>query len=371
MTSLAVTSDPFRRPVLAWVSVAVAIAWTTWLTVRQRDEGAIRHGVDLTVAVFLVLVSGLVVGEREVLGGRPFFATAYPVAAALSWGAAFGLPGGLFAGALLGVALGVSRTLNGVPFEVLTAAQHRVGIINGGMAYLLAGGAMGLVKRLLDRTADQFREVNEAAVRERERAARLAERESLAREIHDSVLQALSLVHKRGRELSEQDAVSGGEVRALAELARDQETALRGLILREPEGPPAGRASLRDALERAAGDVDEVPVQVSATGPMWLARHTVEELVAAVREALANVARHAHAKRAAVFAEEVDNDVVVTVRDDGDGFILDEERLRREEKAGLLKSMKGRAEALGGSMRVETAPGRGTEVEFRIPRRTL
>jgi signal transduction histidine kinase len=367
MISLAVTTrDPFRRPELAWASLGATIAWTIWLTVRLRDETRGRHSFDLALAVALFVVSGLVVGERQVLGGRPFFATAYPVAAVLSWGAAFGLAGGLFAGAVLGGALAVSRTLNGVPFELLTAAQIAE-MVNGAMAYLLAGGAVGIVKRLLDRTADQFRDVNEAAVRERERAARLAERESLAREIHDSVLQALALIHKRGRELGERDAVSGGEIRALANLARDQEAVLRGLILREPEQPPADRASLRDALEGTARDLHGIPVQVTAIGPIWLARHTVEELVGAVREALVNVARHANATRAAVFVEEGDGDIVVTVRDDGDGFVFEEERLRAEGKAGVLKSMKGRAEALGGAMRVETAPGRGTEVEFRIP----
>jgi hypothetical protein len=143
MTSLAVTTrDPFLRPVLAWASLGAAIAWTAWLTVRVRDETRGRHAFDLVLAASLIVVSDLVVGDRQVLGGRPFFATAYPVAAALSWGAAFGLGGGLFAGAVLGGALAVSRTLNGVPFELLTAAQI-AGMVNGAIAYLLAGGAVG------------------------------------------------------------------------------------------------------------------------------------------------------------------------------------------------------------------------------------
>jgi len=76
---------------------------------------------------------------------------------------------------------------------------------------------------------------------------------------------------------------------------------------------------------------------------------------------------HANATRATVFAEALDGELVISIRDDGGGFDYDESRLSRDGKLGLLKSMKGRIEALGGSMRVHSAPGRGTEVEFRVP----
>ncbi len=59
--------------------------------------------------------------------------------------------------------------------------------------------------------------------------------------------------------------------------------------------------------------------------------------------------------------------MIVSVRDDGCGFIYSEEQLRAEGKVGMLGSMKGRIEDLGGKMKVHTAPGAGTEVEFRVP----
>jgi signal transduction histidine kinase len=79
------------------------------------------------------------------------------------------------------------------------------------------------------------------------------------------------------------------------------------------------------------------------------------------------VARHARATRASIFAEEEDGFVVVTVRDDGRGFEFDEASLQASNKVGMLKSMKGRVVDLGGTMAVDSAPGRGTEIEFRIP----
>lgn len=206
-------------------------------------------------------------------------------------------------------------------------------------------------------------------MRARERTARLAERESLARQIHDSVLQALALVHKRGKELGANPSVRGEEVRRLAEMAGKQEQQLRSLILREPEEPPAGMASLREALESVSHSVTHVPVTVTAVGPVWLPAVTVRELAAAVEQALQNVAEHAAATRATVYAASEDGWVVVTVRDDGRGFEYDEGRLRADGKAGILKSMKGRVEDLGGTLRVDSDPGSGTEIELRVPDR--
>jgi signal transduction histidine kinase len=68
-----------------------------------------------------------------------------------------------------------------------------------------------------------------------------------------------------------------------------------------------------------------------------------------------------------VFADCDRGEVIVTVRDDGAGFTYNEAALVARGKIGLLKSMKGRVEQLGGAMRVDTSPGGGTEIEFRVP----
>jgi signal transduction histidine kinase len=261
----------------------------------------------------------------------------------------------------------LSRPLNGVSLSDLDPGQ--VQNVTGAMLnYLVAGIAVGLVARLLQRSADAVRRANEETLKERELTARLSERESMGRAIHDSVLQSLALVHKRGKELARSDVVPREEVERLAELAREQEAELRSMILRSPQATPVGSASLRDALESAARNISDVKVTVSATGPIWMSRHAVEELQAAVRQALENVIEHARATQATVFAEDDDGFVSVSIRDDGVGFIYDEEALMRDAKVGILRSMKGRAEDLGGRMEVTSAPGKGTEVEFRVPK---
>jgi signal transduction histidine kinase len=368
MVLMAAITGDLRRPLLAGVAIAVTTAWTLWLTVaRPRGTPPVLAG-DLAVAVGLLLLSGVVVPEGQV-GSHPFFASVYPVAAAVFWGAAAGARAGLAAGALLGVSLVAAQLINGI--DVLEAATPQLlSLASGALNFVLAGGAVGLVAQLLERSAGELRAAAEEAMRAREQAARLSERESLARQIHDSVLQSLAMVHKRARELAGVDAVPAAEVARLAEMAAGQERALRSLILRRPDEAPGGTASLRASLEALAQAELPIPLTVSATGPIWLPLRHAEELTAAVRQALDNVVEHAGASRVAVFADEDDGAVVVAVRDDGAGFSYDEARLAAADKMGILKSIKGRVEQLDGSVRVETAPGAGTEIELRVPTRS-
>jgi signal transduction histidine kinase len=368
MTVLAATQpEGLRRAPLAWASIGAAGAWTAWMSVAGRRWSWRILGFDLALCCWLVVASGFVVPDGSV-GRRAFFATAYPGSSALLWGVAHGTVAGLTAGTALSVALLGSRFANGIALnQMSTDAWQSLG--GSFVLYIITGGATGLVSGLLVRTADQAQRATDELVTEREKAARLAERESLARQIHDSVLQALALVHKRGAELAANPAPPQEDVAGLAQLAGEQEAALRSLILREPGEAPAGQRSLREALEETARAVDGVPITVSAVGPIWVARSQADEIAAAVREALANVAEHARATRAVVFADEEDGRLVVSVRDDGVGFSYDEARLRAEGKAGVLKSMKGRIEEMGGSVAIRAAQGGGTEVEFRAAKK--
>ena len=367
MAALAVLArDDLRNTPLALAAIGVTGVWCSFFTFARGWERASLRWIDLGVSFVLLLVAGLVMEEGAAAGGGPFFATAYPVTSAMTLGAAGGLRAGLLSGTALSIGLGLSRYLNGVPLQELTPDQITA-LGNGAVYYLAAGGAVGIVSQVLDRTAAELRAANEEAMRQRERAARLAERESLGRKIHDSVLQALALVNKRGKELAASPTVSGTDVRALADMAGDQERALRSLIQAEPAEPPVGKVSLRTVLEASAFGISGLPVTITCVGTIWLAADQVDELSAAVHQALGNAVRHSRGTKATVFADTDDDETVVSVRDDGRGFEFDEDRLREEGKLGVLKSMKGRIEELGGTMLIHTAPGRGTEVEFRLP----
>ena len=94
------------------------------------------------------------------------------------------------------------------------------------------------------------------------------------------------------------------------------------------------------------------------------------EVDAAVANALDNVAAHAGAgARAFVLLEDLDDSVVVSVRDDGVGIAAGRlEEAVDEGRVGVSKSIVGRMDWLGGSARLSTGPGRGTEWELTIPR---
>ena len=196
MVVLALTAGELRRTGLAVVTIAGVAAWTGWLTVARPRPGWGVLAADLALGVALNLAAGLVMPVGTV-GERPYFAAGYPVAAAVTWGAARGVGGGVVAGLVLGASLVAGQLANGID---LAGSEPAVllDLAGGTLNFVLAGGAVGLVARLLERSAGQLRRATEETIRARERAARLAERESLARQIHDSVLQALAL-RARGR----------------------------------------------------------------------------------------------------------------------------------------------------------------------------
>ena len=359
--------DDFIREELAWGALGFVVAWNAWLTLVHGWERPLVRWVDLTISFGLLVISGFVVVEQGVAEGpAPFFATAYPATSALTVGAGSGVSAGLIGATVLSVGLGLSRELNGSPVLGLSGDEWK-DLVNGMVYFFSAGGAAGLIHQVLQRSGEKLRRANEEALLQRERAARLAERESLGRKIHDSVLQALALVNKRARELASRPTVPGDEVRSLVEMAEQQESALRALLQSEPDEAPPGKVSLRTVLEASAFGVSSVPVAINPIGTLWLPATHVDELSAAVHQALENAAAYAHASKVTVFAEKDDGELVVSVRDDGVGFDYDEDALREQGKLGLLRSMKGRIEDLGGTMRVHSAPGNGTEIEFRVP----
>ncbi|MDQ3958123.1 MAG: hypothetical protein M3273_07365, partial [Actinomycetota bacterium] len=234
-------SSELDDQVVAWASVGAVALWTLRLTTQGRRCSRADLGIDLALSAWLALASGLVVPERDILS-EPLFASGYPLSTVFLWGIELGPRAGAAAGGLLAAAVVAARPLNDVPLDALPASEVQ-SLAGSTVNYLVAGVAVGLVARLLSESAHAVETANERLVRERERAARLAERESLARQIHDYVLQALALVHKRGRELAKGGTVPGPEVERLAEVAGRQEAELRALVLRQPEDHPAGTAS--------------------------------------------------------------------------------------------------------------------------------
>ncbi|TDE99185.1 sensor histidine kinase [Occultella glacieicola] len=228
----------------------------------------------------------------------------------------------------------------------------------------------------------------ELAVAEREQGV-LAERERLAREIHDTLAQGLSsiqlLLLASGRRLRVCSDLPGrsdlAEVADLVEQARStaQENlreARRLVAALAPADLQGG--SLVAALERLCARTTEraaLPVAFHLEGrPIALPTPVEVALLRVAQSALANTTRHARAGRATVTLTVMDQQVSLDVVDDGVGFesggltAAGVEHPRPGPDGGFgLTSMRSRAAELGGSLTVESTPGGGTAVAVRFP----
>jgi signal transduction histidine kinase len=335
----------FVRPWLGWLVLAVMAGWTVFTSIGYTDPR--RRGwplliADLIMTVCCLAATALVVPVDRLRGGAATLPMAWVAGVVLAWAIYGGRRGGAIAALVIGA---VDLTVRGGVTSVT---------LNGSVLLLLAGVILGYVTRLSVDAEDKLQRAAqiEAATRERER---------LARGIHDSVLQVLALVQRRGAEL-------GGEAAELGRLAGEQEATLRALVgVREAAVPGADTADLRTLLGRYASA--RVSIASPAT-PVLLPAHVANEIDAAVGSALDNVAIHCGpGTRAWVLLEDDPGEVVVSVRDDGPGIPAGRlEQAARSGRLGVAQSIQGRVRDLGGVVSIVSTPGAGTEIELHVPR---
>lgn len=339
-------NDDLRRPGLAWVLFAVLIGFSGLCGVGYLRGFARRPAwviAEIVVVVALMLSTEVVASRQWELDNQSWPTTLWASNATVSAALQFGSTGGMATAAVVTV---TSAYVKG--YLSLNFGRNATMIVE-----LALGLAVGMAARTARRAHDDL-----------QRATRLAaateERERLSRHVHDGVIQVLALVTRRGREI-------GGAAAELAELAGEQERALRRLVSSTDFTAETGATDLRALLSRRADD--RVSLSLPGTAVL-LDQQTAAELDAAVGNALDNVRAHAgpHA-RAFVLCEDLGETVTVSVRDDGVGIAagrLDE--AARQGHVGVSKSIVGRLAALGGSAELHTEVGEGTEWELSIRR---
>ncbi|MFI6206541.1 MacS family sensor histidine kinase [Streptomyces sp. NPDC051041] len=364
----ATAHDEFVRPWIAVAYFAVLSVWTLATLPRVANAASCTRRfltADLAVALAGILLTPLADAPERIQGGGPTLPSIWTAGSVL----AFAIKGGWRWAALASTLVAVANLVErGSPARDTVHNVILVWVASIAIGYVVE------VARASERTLARALEI-EAATRERER---------LARDIHDGVLQVLAMVQRRG-------AVIGGEAAELGRLAGEQEVALRTLVsgglvpvprtsgdtaggaaggaVEEPDGPGGedGPVDLRALLAPYAG----ARVSLAEPGaPVPLPPLAAREVAAAVGAALDNVRRHAgeHA-RAWILVEDEPDEVIVTVRDDGPG--IPEGRLAQAEgegRLGVALSIRGRLRDLGGSAELISVPGQGTEVELRVPR---
>ncbi|WP_449063503.1 ATP-binding protein [Planomonospora algeriensis] len=205
-------------------------------------------------------------------------------------------------------------------------------VVVGGVALIAAPWLAGLWKELQ---------------RERRERIRQEERAEFAAHVHDSVLHTLTLIQRNAH-----------DSREVARLARSQERELRNWLYQPQQDADASVAA---AVRRVAAEEEDshgVPIEVVCVGDCPLTPE-LSAMVQAARQAMVNAAKYSESPVVSVYAEVEPGEVTVFVRDRGVGFDMSEVP---EDRLGIRQSIIGRMERNGGSARVRTEPGEGTEV---------
>jgi signal transduction histidine kinase len=248
---------------------------------------------------------------------------------------------------------------------------------------LVRGAAIGLLAIATDRddltfTTDQVRlaetiagdvagAVENVRLSEQARLAAVAEERSrLARELHDSVTQTLysvSIVAEalpRVLERNLEDAKRNA--RHLRRVVLGALAEMRTLLFElRPEALEAASIDvLLDQLADALRGRARIPVELKVEGESALPSEVKICLYRVAQEAFNNIARHARATQVTATLQHLPNGVVLTITDDGIGFVPDE---ISAEKMGI-SIMAERADALGAELAVMSRPDRGTQVSF-------
>ena len=210
---------------------------------------------------------------------------------------------------------------------------------------------------------------------ERERqTAIVEERERIAREMHDGMAQVLGVTHLRLRAMEATHEVRElpdlhTEVSDLADLCLEAYSDVRESILGLHEASRVDRAlteSLRAYVEKYSKQ-SGIPtsLDIDPAREVVLPTRQQVQVLRVVQEALTNVRKHSGATSAVVTVRDVGEESHVVISDDGHGF--DVSTLPAGREGFGLHSMRERMELLGGTLTIDSEPGRGTRVVARVP----
>ncbi|WP_249187156.1 sensor histidine kinase [Nocardiopsis sp. MG754419] len=366
MIVLALLTGPerWRWPTAALMASVIAIYFVFARPVftRDRDLPGWRRPLGLVLLFLLPTLPAVILNPALTIAlvaiAPVFFMTV---------GGAYAVPG-------LAVLLLSPAVLEGLLGERELQAVGVTLLINGAIL-VYALWFSGWVERIILQSAERFelieelRRTREEAARLSEEAGAMSERERLARELHDTLAQGftsiITLTQAVESEMDEDPATARRHLALMRETAAENLAEARAMVAARRAVPVEGD-DLDGALTRISERLGrELGIRVSATitGTAEALSSDLQVcLLRTAQEALANVRKHAGADHADVALAYTDVGVSLTVSDDGRGF---DTSLRSDGNG--LSNMRHRAEAVGGVLDLESAPGGGTTVRLSIP----
>lgn len=221
---------------------------------------------------------------------------------------------------------------------------------------------------------DLIRTRRELAAIER-REGTLAERQRISMEIHDTLAQGLSsqqmLLQAADRVWDTDPAKARAHVRTAESITELGLTEARRFVHDLAPADLADGGGLDEALRTLAARTAQdagLAVRFHSEGtPAPLPDRTQSALLRIAQGALANVTEHAGATTAALTLTHLDDQVVLDIADDGRGFTPTEQPPASDRRGHGLPAIRARAQQLGGTLTIESAPGEGTVLSVAIP----
>ncbi|MEV5715617.1 sensor histidine kinase [Amycolatopsis mediterranei] len=352
--------DPVRTAAAVGALTALALTYLLWGRRIVRDDGHLRQRWTLALVVVALVAAAMLATTTTsfilfMVCPLLFTTLDFRPAAVLNTAVILMSPASSI----------VNNGLRGPTLHILlpmTAILVVFGVLSGKFILHVVEESRGradLITRLEESQAEVARLSREAGT--------AAERERLAREIHDTLAQGFTSIVTLAQAIESELDTDPAAARRHAELAtrtaRDNLTEARAMVAALAPADLA-TGSLVDAVRRQADRLAEetgVPVEYEVDGalpPIGMAGEVV--LLRGAQEALNNVRRHAAASAVSVRLSAVDGAVRLTVCDDGAGFDPD-------HATGFgLRGMRSRAEQVGGRLSVRSGPS-GTELTLEVP----
>ena len=264
----------------------------------------------------------------------------------------------------VGVLFGLLAS-HGLVRRVHRLEQATLAVADGDYTVALPSSGRDEVGRLEANFTAMTRQLGSALAAERQRAtsdARAAERARLAREVHDAISQHLFGLRMIAAGMRRADP-GNQQARAIERISEDALRDMQALLAELRPASLDGAGLTSALLEICAAYQDRLGVAVDASVDDIAVPAAVEHaLLRITQEACANAVRHGGARRLAVSLTRQDGQVELAIRDGGSGFDP------AAPKAGSgLAHIKDRVAELGGTVDIDSAPGRGAALTIRVP----
>ncbi|MFD1037677.1 histidine kinase [Virgibacillus byunsanensis] len=230
-----------------------------------------------------------------------------------------------------------------------------------------------LGERLQDQVKSLQRMADEKAdfAKSAHKAATIEERQRLARDLHDAVSQqlfALTMMSESAlRQFDKNPDVAKDQLKDVANSALQAQTEMRALLLHlrpvhlSGEPLPIGIRKLVEELKQKS----TLDFTVVIDEKLSITETTEEHVFRIIQESFSNTLRHAAATEVKLEISLRSNELFIFISDNGKGFNVDEDTSRKTSYG--LKTMKERSEELGGTFKIRSIQGEGTNIEIRIP----